>query len=141
VINYKSEAFKEEVLRHTGGDGVSMVLDCVGAPYLLDNLRCLSEDGTLVLIGLLGGARGEINLATLLTRRLKLVGSTLRSLSPERKGTLIQSFSERFSLKVPSAHLTPEIFDTFPLPEVEAAHQLVSEGGHFGKIALSLPRS
>lgn len=139
AINYKTSNFSKEVLQHTDGRGVSMVLDCIGAPYLEDNLRCLSPDGTLVIIGLLGGIRTELNLATLLQSRLKLVGSTLRSLDAERKGALIESFFKQFPSPGQHPDLTPELFQVFPLPEVEAAHQLLLESRHFGKVGLSVP--
>ena len=138
AINYREENFAEVIKDATDGEGVDLVLDCIGASYLKQNLSCLKKDGKLVLIGLMGGIKTEINLALLLGRRLQIIGSTLRSLSPERKGKIISGFQERFGEALEAGRIRPIVHTTLPLEEAQAAHELMKTSQHFGKIILSV---
>src|SRR5438445_3253573 len=96
AINYRSEDFGARARELTSGRGVDVVLDHIGAAYLANNLATLAPGGRLVVIGLMGGAQGEINLAQLLIRRLALIGSTLPARSIGEKTRIVEGFRARF---------------------------------------------
>ena len=139
VINYAAGSFRDEVHALTEGRGVNVLLDCVGAAYLNDNLSCLAPDGALVVIGLMGGAKEELNLAKLLQKRIKLIGSTLRSLPLERKATLIQAFGKELKAALASGALQPQVFEIVDLPAAAEAHKIMKKGLHGGKIVMQVP--
>ncbi|MGC8491671.1 MAG: NAD(P)H-quinone oxidoreductase [Syntrophobacteraceae bacterium] len=136
-VNYKEEDFARRVLEITGGKGVDIVLDWIGAPYLSRHLDLLKTRGRLVLIGLMGGSTGEINLAPLVTRRLKLIGSVLRSQSREEKAEITRGFTRTVVPLLESGRVKPIIDRIFPVAEVEEAHRYLASGEHFGKIVLT----
>ena len=134
AINYKENDFVEAL----GPNSVDIVLDCVGAPYLKPNLKVLKPDGRLVLIGLMGGAKTDINLASLLAKRIQLIGSTLRSLSTARKQKIISAFQKQFGEAMATRAISPVIYRTFPLHEAQAAHELIQSSQHIGKVVLTV---
>jgi putative PIG3 family NAD(P)H quinone oxidoreductase len=136
AVNYRTEGFLEAVQRATDGAGVHVVLDSIGAPYLADNLACLRPGGGLVLIGLMGGARGEIHLGTLLAKRLRIIGSTLRARPVEEKAALIGSFERRFGAELASGRVGPVVDRVLPMTAVADAHRAMKASEHFGKIVL-----
>ena len=137
VINYKKENFVERVKEITEGFGIDVVLDFVGAPYINKHLDVLSEHGRLVLIGLKGGTRAEVFLPPLLTKRLKIIGSTLRSLSFDRKVALVREFQENVLPLLKSGEVFPIIDSIFPISQVEEAHDRFLKSKHLGKIVLT----
>ncbi|MHA7838903.1 MAG: zinc-binding dehydrogenase, partial [bacterium] len=136
VANYKEEDWVEVTKSATDGRGVDVVLDSIGAPYLEQNLSALATDGSLVLIGLMGGARAEISLGRLLMRRLRLIGSTLRTRSDESKAGIVEAFRARFGADLAAGRLRPTIHRVFDLAEAPEAHRLMKSSEHFGKIVL-----
>jgi tumor protein p53-inducible protein 3 len=136
AINYKEQAFAEVVREATGGKGVDMILDHIGAEYLEPNLASLAIGGRLVVIGGMGGRRGEIDLGRLLARRLKVIGSTLRSRPPEEKRQIVKAFLGQFGVALREGKLRPIVDSIFPLAEAEAAHARMITSKHFGKIVL-----
>lgn len=136
VANYKQEDWVETVKKATSGRGVDVVLDSIGAPYLERNLASLAPEGSLVLIGLMGGARGEISLAPLLMRRLRVIGSTLRARSNEAKAELVRAFEARFGPDLAAGQIRPTIHRVLDLAEAPEAHRLMKASEHFGKIVL-----
>ncbi len=138
AINYRTQSFEDGVLAHTAGAGVAVVLDSIGAAYLSQNLVCLADEGRLVLIGLLGGARCEVDLAVLLRRRLQIMGSTLRSRSSEAKAEIIATLLARFGEALQAGRLRPVVHATLPLAQAAQAHRLMQAGEHFGKIVLQV---
>jgi putative PIG3 family NAD(P)H quinone oxidoreductase len=136
AVNYRSGDFVEEARGATGGRGVDVVLDSIGADYLERNLAALRTGGCLILIGLMGGARAEMNLATLLMRRLHVVGSTLRSRSVEEKTELTDAFSRRFGDALAEGQVRPVVDRVLPLERVAEAHRVMKASEHFGKIVL-----
>jgi putative PIG3 family NAD(P)H quinone oxidoreductase len=134
VANYREEDWVEVVKAETDGRGVDLVLDSIGAPYLQKNLSVLATDGALMLIGLMGGAKAEIPLGTLLMRRLRVIGSTLRTRSVEDKAALVAAFLDRFGEDLEAGRIRPTIHQVFPLGEAPAAHRLMKASDHFGKI-------
>lgn len=138
AIDYTQQDFADEVAKATGGQGVDVVLDSIGAGYLDANLRSLSMNGRLVLIGLMQGARAEANLGALLMRRLSIIGSTLRGRHVDEKARIVEGLFDRFGAALKAGRLRPVVHGSFPLEEVEQAHALMQSSEHFGKIALEI---
>ncbi len=137
VVNYIKEDFEKKVLELTSGEGLDVVLDFVGAPYLNKHLGILREHGRLVLIGLKGGTRTEVFLPPLLTKRLTIIGSTLRSLSRQRKQELVKEFRKEVLPLLEDGEIFPVIDSIFPISQVEEAHERFRQGKHVGKIVLT----
>jgi NADPH:quinone reductase-like Zn-dependent oxidoreductase len=138
AINYRDGNFATAVREVSGGTGANVILDCVGARYLDPNLECLAIDGKLVVIGLIGGARAEINLAALLSRRQSVTGSTLRTRSNASKAEIVSRFMERFGRAIELGSLRPVIDRILPLDQVAEAHRVVQASEHFGKVVLRI---
>jgi putative PIG3 family NAD(P)H quinone oxidoreductase len=136
AVDYREGDFVAACRDLTGGRGVDVVLDSIGAPYLERNLAALAVGGRLVLIGLMGGAKAEINLGALLVRRLSVIGSTLRARPVEEKAALVAAFRERFGAALEAGELRPVIDRVLPLAQAEAAHRAVEASQHFGKVVL-----
>ena len=136
-INYKEEDFAQRVMDITGGAGVDIILDWIGAPYLSKHLDILKTRGRLVCLGLMGGSSGQINFVPLLTKRLKLIGSVLRSQSREEKALITRGFSQTVLPLLQSGRVKPVVDRIFSISEVEEAHRYLASGEHFGKIVLT----
>ena len=136
AVNYRSGDFVAAAQEATGGRGVDVVLDSIGAPYLERNLTALAIGGRLVLIGLMGGAKAEINLAALLARRLSVIGSTLRTRPVEEKAALVAAFRAQFGAALEQGALVPVVDRVLPLAQAGEAHRAMKASEHFGKIAL-----
>jgi len=136
AINYRASDFAPQVREATGGTGVNVVLDSIGGKYLAANLECLALDGRLVIIGLIGGAKADINLAMLLLRRLQVIGSTLRTRSAADKAAIVSQFVERFGDALNAGRIKPVIDRVLPLEQAAAAHRVVQSSVHFGKVVL-----
>ena len=136
-INYKEEDFSGRVLDITLGDGVDIVLDWIGASYLSRHLEVLKNGGRLVIIGLMGGSTAELNLAAVLSKRLKIIGSMLRPQSKEDKAAITRGFVETVLPLLESGRVKPIIDRIFPIREVEDAHRYLKKGEHFGKVVLT----
>lgn len=138
AINHRSEDFVDQCRQATKGRGVDVVLDCIGSRYLARHLDLLSIDGRLVIIGLMGGSRADIDLSTLLRRRLTVIGSTLRARTAEDKGQIIGAFLHRFGRQLESGGVEPVLDRSLPLSEVAEAHRLLEAGSIFGKVVLTM---
>ena len=114
-----------------------MVLDSIGAPYLADNLAALAVGGRLVLIGLMGGAKAELNLAALLARRLSLIGSTLRTRTAAEKARLVAGFRARFGAELEAGRIRPVVDRVLRFSQAGDAHRLLQASEHFGKVVLT----
>jgi NADPH:quinone reductase-like Zn-dependent oxidoreductase len=136
AVNYRTGDFVATAREATGGRGVDVVLDSIGAPYLERNLAALTTGGRLVVIALMGGTSAEVNLRELLSRRLSIVGSTLRSRSLEEKTGLVAAFRDRFGELLAADRLRPVIDRVLPLERAAEAHRLMASSAHFGKIVL-----
>lgn len=136
AINYREEDFADRVLAETDGQGANVVLDCIGGAYLDSHLRCMALGGRLVLIGLMGGAKAELSLATLMMKRLSLIGSTLRARPVEEKARIVASFQAQFGDALTQGRIEPIVDRVLPLKEAQAAHELVESSTHFGKVVL-----
>jgi putative PIG3 family NAD(P)H quinone oxidoreductase len=138
AANYNEDDFARVVEQVMEGHGVDLVLDSIGASYLAKNLACLALEGRLVLIGLMGGAKTEINLSGLMLRRLQVIGSTLRALSEKQKAGVVSGFLRTFGESLRSGAVRPIVDTVFPLAEAAEAHRLMKASTHFGKIILEV---
>ena len=137
-INYRTEDFVAVVKEPTGGRGVDLILDIVGADYVARNIAALAIDGRLVQIGLLGGkAAATIDLGEILRRRLTVTGSTLRTRTVEEKGAIAAALRREVWPLLEGGRVKPVIYRTFPLEEAAAAHRLMESSEHIGKIVLT----
>ena len=138
AINYRGEDFVARVKEFTGGKGVAAVLDMVGGDYVPRNLQCLAENGRHVSIAVQRGARAEINIGKIMTRRLTLSGSTLRARSVEFKSMVAEELIKSVWPDVASGRLRPVIDSVFPLDAAAEAHRRMEAGDHMGKIVLEV---
>mgnify|MGYP003626701859 CR=1 FL=1 len=138
AVNYRDEDFVEAIRGATDGQGVDVILDMVGGDYLPRNIRCLKPDGRLVQIALMRGAKGELDLARVMTRRLTVTGSTLRPQSVAAKAKIAASLREKVWPRIAAGEIAPVIHATFPLADAAKAHELMETSGHIGKIVLTV---
>jgi tumor protein p53-inducible protein 3 len=137
AIDYKSASFKEEVLKHTNQQGVDVIIDFIAGPYFNDNLDCLRLDGRLVLLATLGGGKVEnFDLRKILTKRLQVMGSTLRSRSRDYQVRLTEDLSafalERFN----TGKLKPIVDSVLDWQDAAEAHRYMEANRNTGKIVL-----
>jgi NADPH:quinone reductase len=137
-IDYKTEDFVEVMRAQTKGHGVDITLDMVAGSYVQRNLEIAAVEGRVVTISLLGGSRAEINMGTVLTKRLTLTGSTLRSRTVAQKAAVAEAVRKNVWPLLASGKVRPVIFATFPLAEAGEAHRLMETSNHIGKIVLTL---
>ena len=138
AINYRTEDFAAVVKERTGGRGVDVILDIVGAEYFAQNLATLAVDGRLVEIGMMGGGtKTSLDLADVLRRRLTITGSTLRARTVEEKGAIADALRREVWPLLDAGRVQPVIYRTFPLDEAAAAHRLMESSEHIGKIVLT----
>ena len=138
AINYRTEDFEEVLKTATEGRGVDVILDMVGGDYLPREIKTLADDGRLVIIALLGGAKGQLDMSQILRRRLTVTGSTLRPRPVEFKAFIAQQLQERVWPLLASGKVKPVIYKTFPLAQAAQAHALMESSAHVGKIMLTL---
>ena len=134
TINYRDEDFVE-VLREAGGADV--ILDNMGAKYLGRNVDALATEGRLVVIGLQGGTKGELDLGILLRKRGAVIATTLRSRPTEEKAVIAASVVEHVWPLVADGQVRPIVHATMPLDRVADAHRLMEDSTHIGKIVLT----
>ena len=137
AVNYRTDDFVAAVRDLTSKLGVDVILDIVGGEYFARNLECLALNGRLVQIGLIGGARSEINLTAVLQRRLTITGSTLRVRTVGEKSALAQQVEKHVWPLLDAGDVKPVIHATFPLDRAADAHRLLESGEVIGKIVLT----
>jgi len=138
AINYKTEDFAAVAKEATGGKGVDVILDMVGGDYVDRELKCLADDGRIVIIAFLGGAKATLNLGDILRRRLVVTGSALRPRSVEFKGAIAKALREKVWPLIESGKIRAVVHKTFPLAEAAKAHELMESSTHIGKIVLTV---
>jgi len=137
AINYRTQDFQAEVKTLTGGRGVDVILDMVGAPYAEKNIRSLAMDGRLVFIAFLEGSRTEkLDLLSIMTRRLTLTGSTMRPRTTAQKAAIADDLRAKVWPMLNAGKCGPVIHQVFPLADAAAAHALMESSAHVGKIML-----
>lgn len=134
-INYREKDFVT-VLRKAGG--ADLILDMVGGDYIARNIKSLADDGRLVMIAFLSGARAEINFAQVMTRRLTLTGSTLRPQSDSAKAEIARQLEERLWPLIEAGAVRPVIDSSFALRGAVDAHRHMESSEHIGKILLQV---
>jgi putative PIG3 family NAD(P)H quinone oxidoreductase len=139
-INHRDEDFVARTLELTGGRGADLILDVMGASYLERNLNAVAPDGRIVVIGMQGGLRAEIDLNMLMRRRVTLTGSTLRARSAEQKAAVVARAQREIMPGFEDGGLRPIIDRVLPLTEVAEAHRAMEAGEQFGKIVLDVRR-
>ena len=127
-----------DALRALWPQGADVILDPVGASYLAENLEALTLNGRLVLIGLMGGSRSEIDLAKLMMKRLRVVGSTLRARPLEEKASIMAELSQYVWPKISQGEIVPIIQQVFPIQSASAAHELMASDVTIGKVVLKV---
>lgn len=136
AINYHEGDFVEATLRATDGRGADVVLDMVGGDYVARNVAAAAVDGRIAVIAHMGGAKAELDLRSLMVKRLQLGGSTLRPQPVENKGRLAAALRQHVWPLFATKRLKPPIHARFPLAEAAAAHKLMESDTHIGKIVL-----
>ena len=137
-INRKTQDFVAEIRRVTEGVGVDVVEDFVGIEYLARNLSVLKDGGRLVVVGLLSGWEGPIDLLPVVLRRLQIKGSAMRPRSLNDKRAITRKFQERWLPLLVAGRLKPVIDSVFPLERVAEAHERMESNESFGKIIRTL---
>ncbi len=138
VINYRAEDFSEVVLRRTNGEGVDVIEDFIGGQYFKKNISCLKTGGTLLLVGLLDGYTSEIEIDTVILRRLQIKGTAIRNRSLPEKRKVRERFETRWLQPLIDGRLNPIINSVYPIERVADAHRELEGGNHFGKIVLTI---
>jgi putative PIG3 family NAD(P)H quinone oxidoreductase len=137
LINYREQDFVEVLKEATDGHGADVVLDNMGAKYLGRNVDALAIEGRLVIIGMQGGTKGELDINALLRKRGAVIATNLRGRSVEEKSAICASVGEHVWPLVAEGLVRPVVHGTFPLEEAAAAHALMESGEHSGKILLT----
>ena len=135
-INYREQEFAD-VMRGQG-IGADVILDNMGASYLAANISVLNTAGRLVIVGLQGGAKAEINLNALLTKRAAIMATSLRARPAEEKAAIVSNMVAQVWPLIAGGTVKPVIYRTFDLSEASAAHQVLEESSHIGKVLLTL---
>lgn len=141
AINYRDDDFVERVRRATDGRGADVILDIMGAAYLDRNLDVLAADGRLVIIGMQGGVKGELNIGKLVGKRLQVIGTALRARpvgGPHGKGYIVAAVVESVWPMIADGRVRPVIGARFPLAEAQEAHRALASGDVSGKILLTV---
>ena len=136
AINYRDQDFVAELAAATAGQGADVILDNMGATYLARNVTALADGGRLVVIGLQGGARGELDLAALLTKRAAVIATSLRARPPAEKATIVAAVREHVWPLVAAGAVRPVIHERFALADAAAAHRALEASQHIGKLLL-----
>ena len=138
-INYHDQDFAEVVERETGGTGVDVVLDVIGAPYWDQNMRALAMKGRMIIVGSMGGASVEkMNIGAIQQKRLTVRGTLLRARPLEEKATLVQSFVHHIVPLLERGAVQPVVDRVFGFDEIGAAHEYMETNANFGKIVLQI---
>ena len=138
AINYQEQDFVAEINRLTASKGVDVILDMIGGDYFPRNLKCMAFDARLVQIAIQNGAKAEINLLSLMLKRLTLTGSTLRARDDDFKATIAQQLYQKVWPLLATGKIKPIIHSTFALNDAAKAHELMESSQHIGKIILEV---
>jgi putative PIG3 family NAD(P)H quinone oxidoreductase len=137
TINYREQDFVEAVREATGGHGADVVLDNMGAKYLARNVDVLAVEGRLVVIGLMGGSKGELDLGAMLRKRAAVIATTLRARPAAGKAAICASVVEHVWPLVADGRIRPVVHATTPLDRVADAHRSMEASDHIGKLLLT----
>ncbi|MCA0436108.1 MAG: NAD(P)H-quinone oxidoreductase [Austwickia sp.] len=138
LINYRETDFVEEIRRATDGRGADVILDVMGAKYLHRNISAMATNGRLVIIGMQGGTKAELDIAALLAKRGAVIATSLRARPDEEKAAIVAAVREHVWPLVEAGRVVPMVYETVPLAEAGRAHQILEEGHHIGKVVLTV---
>ena len=138
VCDSRDEGFADEVTGYLNGAGVDVILDVAGGSHLSRNLHCLAPKGRLVLLSLLGGRNSEIDLGLVLTRRLRIIGSLLRSRPVDEKAQIVADFRARFWDPLLAGAIQPVVDRVLPIADAQEAHDVLSANANVGKVVLEV---
>ncbi|MFY1674503.1 NAD(P)H-quinone oxidoreductase [Plantactinospora sp. WMMB334] len=140
AIDYAEEDFVEAVKRLTDGRGADVILDIMGASYLGRNVKALATGGRIVVIGLQGGRKGELDLAALLAKRGSVAATALRSRPTAEKAAIVRGVREEVWPLIESGAIRPVVYRRLPMSEAAEAHRIVDSSDHVGKVLLTVDR-
>jgi putative PIG3 family NAD(P)H quinone oxidoreductase len=138
LVNYRDEDFVDAVRKATDGAGADVVLDIMGAAYLPRNVDVLATEGRLVVIGLQGGRKGELDLGKLLAKRAAVLATVLRARPVAEKSAIVASVREHVWPLVADGRLRPVVDRRLPMAQAAEAHRVVEAGEHVGKVLLTI---
>jgi putative PIG3 family NAD(P)H quinone oxidoreductase len=139
LINYREQDFVAEIKQATDGAGADVILDNMGAKYLDRNVQALAVNGRLAIIGLQGGTKGELNIGALLAKRAAVSATSLRARPLEEKTAIVAAVREHVWPLFAAGRVRPVVDREMPMNEASAAHRVVEESGHIGKVLLVAP--
>ncbi|MCD9876904.1 NAD(P)H-quinone oxidoreductase [Streptomyces guryensis] len=139
LINYREQDFVAEVKKATDGAGADVILDNMGAKYLDRNVQTLAVNGRLAIIGMQGGIKGELNIAALLGKRAAISATSLRARPLTEKAAIVAAVREHVWPLLDAGHVRPVVDRELPMDDAAAAHRVVEESGHVGKVLLVVP--
>ncbi|MCX4763496.1 NAD(P)H-quinone oxidoreductase [Streptomyces sp. NBC_01275] len=139
LINYREQDFVTEIEQATGGAGADVILDNMGAKYLDRNVRALAVNGRLAIIGMQGGIKAELNIAALLTKRAAISATSLRARPPAEKTAIVAAVREHVWPLLDAGQVRPVVDRELPMSDAPAAHRIVEESSHVGKVLLVAP--
>ena len=139
AINYRTEDFAVRIKELTEGRGVDVILDMVGGPYAMRNIRSLAMDGRLVLIAFLGGSKvADFDMLQIMVKRLTVTGSTMRPRTAAQKGQIAAALLEKVWPVLDAGQCAPVIHATFEMDRIVEAHRLMESSQHIGKIMVKI---
>ncbi|MFF2850112.1 NAD(P)H-quinone oxidoreductase [Streptomyces sp. NPDC058001] len=136
LIDYREQDFVEEIRAATDGAGADVILDIMGAKYLQRNIDALAVNGRLAIIGMQGGVKGELNIATLLGKRGAVTATSLRARPVAEKTAIVAAVREHVWPLIAAGQVRPVVDRTLPLRDAAAGHRVLEESGHVGKVLL-----
>jgi NADPH:quinone reductase-like Zn-dependent oxidoreductase len=139
AIDYDREDFVAAVRTATHGHGADVILDIMGGAYLARNVEALATGGRLVVIGLQGGRRAELDLGLLMSRQASVTGTLLRPRTTEQKAAIVAAVAEHVWPLIGTGVIRPIVYERVPMPEAARAHRIVEASEHIGKVALVAP--
>ena len=138
LVNYKDDDFVEAVRTATGGRGADVILDNMGASYLARNVEVLAVNGRLVVIGLQGGARAELDIGALLRKRAAVIATSLRARPLAEKAAIVAAVREHVWPLLESGAVRPVVHATLPLSDISEAHEVLARSQHIGKVLIQV---
>ncbi|WP_438292843.1 NAD(P)H-quinone oxidoreductase [Streptomyces sp. HUAS TT7] len=138
LVDYREQDFVDEVLKATDGVGADVILDIMGAKYLERNVRALAVNGRLAVIGLQGGAKGELNLGALLTKRAAVTATSLRGRPAAEKAAIVAAVREHVWPLIAGGRVRPVVDRTLPLSDAAEGHRVLEASTHVGKVLLTV---
>ncbi|MFH8802380.1 NAD(P)H-quinone oxidoreductase [Streptomyces sp. NPDC017936] len=137
LINYREQDFVAEIRQATDGAGADVILDNMGAKYLDRNVQSLAVNGRLAIIGMQGGVKGELNIGALLSKRAAISATSLRARPLDEKAAIVAAVREHVWPLLVAGHVRPVVDRELPMSDAAAAHRVLEESGHVGKVLLT----